>query len=245
MTRSRSVALAVLLAAGAWLLVARLSGRLSTERVGPRPKAGHQAVVLLHGYGAAGDDLVPLARELSAQLPDTTFVLPEGPHRVGLTGHAWVPDFVAPSREVYLARLGDELARTRGQLWRLIGDLRASGVRCEDIYLGGFSQGGRVAADAALRPPDDCRLGGLIVMSGGGVEAELPRGAPPLRVLVTHGTSDGVVSLGTGAGLAHTLAADGHEVRWLTFDGRHEIPAVVRDALPRFLRGDEVGLGAP
>jgi phospholipase/carboxylesterase len=244
-TRSGSVALAALLAACAWLLVGRLSGRLSTERVGPRPSASHPVVVLLHGYGASGDDLVTLARELSSQVPDTTFVMPEGPHRVGLTGHSWVPDFVAPSRDAYEARLAGELAQTRAQLWKLIDDLRASGVPCEDIYLGGFSQGGRVAADAALRPPDGCRLGGLIVMSGGGLSAEVPRGAPAMRVLVTHGTSDGVVPLGTGLALAHALAADGHDVRWLQFDGRHEIPGTVRDAIPRFLRGEEVGASAP
>ncbi len=86
-----------------------------------------------------------------------------------------------------------------------------------------------------------------MVLSGGGMdEAEWPpSGAAPMLVLVTHGTSDSVVSLGTGQATAAKLKAEGHDVRWLEFPGQHQIPAVVREALVGFLRGDEVGVAAP
>lgn len=243
----RPIFLIGLLAAGIWFAWPRLTGRLSWERVGPKPGAARQAVVLLHGFGAPSDDLVGLAEELAPQLPQTTFAIPAGPHAAGLGGRAWVPDFVAPSREEYVQRLALEIDTTSAKIWKLVDSLRSSGLSCENIYLGGFSQGGRMAAEAALRAPQGCNLGGLIVMSGGGFnDAELPAvNGAPMRVLVAHGDRDSVVSAGVGMALAQTLAAGGHTVRWLSFQGAHQIPPEVRGALPAFLSGEDVGTSLP
>src|SRR5690606_1507095 len=49
-------------------------------------------VVLLHGYGAAGDDLVFLAEELHRRLAGRArFALPEAPLRGPANGRAWWP----------------------------------------------------------------------------------------------------------------------------------------------------------
>lgn len=241
----RALAGVALVALGVWFFWGRITGTLDWERVGPKPSAGRQAVVLLHGYGAGCGDLVGLASELSAQLPETTFAVPCGPHRAGL-GHAWYPDMTVATREEYVQRLEVELAATNAKLWKLIGALRAKGVACEDIYVGGFSQGARIAAQVALLEPEDCALGGLIVMSGGLIEVELPEGdAPALRALVSHGNGDSVVSMGAGLTIARTLAARGHAVRWLEFKGKHQIPDEVRDAVASFLQGEDVGAPPP
>ncbi len=234
-------------ASACWFLWGVVSGSLSTIEVGPRPSAGRKVFVLLHGYGAPGDDLEGLAKELSASLPEMSFVIPEGPHRAGVGGHAWIPNYTSPSREEYIARLSTELATTNAQLWKVIDRVRKKGARCEDIYVGGFSQGGRMAAEVALRAPSNCALGGLVVMSGGGMQdAELPAStSSPMRVLVTHGTSDPVVGINVGQFLAHKLKTDGHEVRWLEFAGQHQIPPIVREGVASFLRGDDVGTPAP
>ena len=58
---------------------ARLGG-LDTVIVG---EGDGPAVVLLHGFGAPGEDLVPLARMLDAP-PGTRFVFPVGPIELGL-----------------------------------------------------------------------------------------------------------------------------------------------------------------
>jgi len=213
-------------------------------RVGARPGAGRPVVVLLHGYGASGDDLVGLAEELAKELPGASFLLPPGPHRVQGTGHAWLPDFSEPTLEAYQARLGAELEATTRGVWGLVEQARKKGAACSDIYLGGFSQGGRIAAEVALRAPPDCALGGLIVLSGGTINrSTLPSSAarPRLRVLVAHGRKDGVVSFGVGQELARHFASGGHDVRWLPFDGSHTIPPAVRRAIPAFLRGEAVG----
>src|SRR5687767_3850191 len=48
---------------------------------------GGVAVVLLHGWGAAGDDLVPLARRVAR--PRSRFFMPAGPLTRGPSGRAW------------------------------------------------------------------------------------------------------------------------------------------------------------
>jgi hypothetical protein len=52
----------------------------------PESERGGTLVLLLHGYGAAGDDLVPLARELVR--PRARFVVPAAPLPSG-AGRAW------------------------------------------------------------------------------------------------------------------------------------------------------------
>lgn len=229
----------------AWGLWNFFSGSLSTIEVGAKPSAGRTVFILLHGYGAPGDDLEGLAEELAASLPQASFVIPEGPHRAGI-GRAWIPSFSAPSREEYVVRLNAEIAATNALLWKVIDRVRKKGARCEDLYVGGFSQGGRMAAEVALRAPAGCKLGGLVVMSGGGMDdAELPVSTSPMRVLVAHGTNDPVVGMSVGQWLAHKLKVEGHEVRWLEFAGPHQIPPVVREGVATFLRGNEVGTAAP
>jgi phospholipase/carboxylesterase len=233
-------------ASACWFLWGLVSGSLNTIEVGKKPNASRTVFILLHGYGAPGSDLEGFAEELATRLPEASFVIPEGPHRAGM-GRAWVPNFSAPTREEYVVRLNAEIADTNAKLWKVIDGVRKKGARCENIYVGGFSQGGRMAAEVALRAPSNCKLGGLIVMSGGGMDdAELPPStSSPMRVLVSHGTSDPVVGINVGQFLAHRLKTDGHEVRWLEFAGQHQLPPVVREGVASFLRGDDVGIAAP
>ena len=236
--------LGVLAALAASLAPGCASAALDFTRVGPRPAPGRTVVVLLHGYGAPGDNLVGLAKDLSSALPAMSFLVPAGPHRSGGSGRSWLPDISAPTREEYGKRLQVEVESTSLRVWAVINAARRKGVRCGDIYVGGFSQGGRMAAEVALRGPQDCHLAGVMVMSGSGFDGTaLPpaTGHGPLRVLVTHGSADAVVRFATGWATAQHFAAGGHDVRWLPFAGPHAIAPEVRQALPAFLRGEVVG----
>lgn len=240
----RRALLAALVGAAAFLGW-RAFGPPAVKRVGPRPAQGSTVVVLLHGYGAPADDLVGLADEISSALPGVSFLVPSGPHRVDVGGRSWIPSYSAPSRAEYAVRLAVEIERTSRQVWKVIADARGRGARCEDIFIGGFSQGGRMAAEVALRAPEGCALGGVMVLSGGGMnEVELPasQGKPRMRVLVAHGTADRVVSAARGRAIAEHFARGGHEVRWLEFSGPHTIPPAVREAIPAFVKGQEVGV---
>jgi phospholipase/carboxylesterase len=53
--------------------------RLSGPSIAPRGGAARQLVVLLHGVGADGADLIELAPGLAEHLPQAAFVAPAAP----------------------------------------------------------------------------------------------------------------------------------------------------------------------
>ena len=55
--------------------------QLEGPRVEPR-RAASSLVVLLHGYGANGEDLIALAHAWRGRLPDTAFVAPNAPETI-------------------------------------------------------------------------------------------------------------------------------------------------------------------
>jgi phospholipase/carboxylesterase len=201
-------------------------------------------VVLLHGFGAPGDDLVSLAEVIDAPV---RFVFPEAPLELGgLYGDSrawWLLD---------LARLEDELRRgvprdrrdeipdglptARAQLLRLL-DQVTSRLPTGKLVLGGFSQGAMLSLDVALHrttPPD-----GLVLMSGTLVAASEwePRFAKlaGVPVLQSHGRADGLLPFGIAEVLRDKLRAAGATVEWHDFVGGHEIPMTVLAALTKFL----------
>lgn len=225
------------------LLFASACTGLNVERVGPPPSADQAFVVLLHGHGAPGDDLVGLAKELSAALPDATFIIPAAPHYSGL-GRTWIPSIRAETREEGLVLLEDAIAKTSAKVWAEIEEARKAGVPCSEIVLAGFSLGGHMAAQVALRAPEDCTVGGLVVVAGGGLnDAKLrsPEGRAGMRVLVAHGKKDTVVPLATGKATARHFAEAGLETSLLVFEGSHQIAPPVREALAVFVQKGRVG----
>lgn len=221
-----------------FLLLLSACGGLGVERVGAPPTPGEPFVVLLHGHGAPGDDLVGLAKELSAELPDASFLIPAAPHRGG-GGRTWIPNVRADTREEGIVKLEGVISSGIDKVWLRIDEARNKGVECGDIVLAGFSLGGYMAAQLALRAPEGCDVGGVVVMSGGGAPAEAPlrsaEGRSRMRVLVAHGKRDRVVPLSSGQNIARHFQQAGHVVQVLEFDGAHEIPPEVRQGLLGFL----------
>jgi phospholipase/carboxylesterase len=54
-------------------------------------------------------------------------------------------------------------------------------------------------------------------------------------VFIAHGRQDEVLPFSSSARLAETLRTAGLDVTWVPFDGAHEIPRPVADALGEFL----------
>jgi phospholipase/carboxylesterase len=206
----------------------------SYEVVGPALGEGQSAVILLHGFGASGDDLVPRAEAFSERAPDTTFVVLPAPHTKAL-GRAWM---VGGTHE----RVVEQVAESKELILNTVGDVESAGVAPEDIYLGGFSQGAQMALDVAGGAPTDRRFAGLVLMSGG--LPNWPDAVPPVgadnfadgaRVLVTHGDSDSVIGKAQGTRAAKELRAAGVSVEMVTFSGGHTISAETEDAVVQFL----------
>lgn len=203
-------------------------------------------VVLLHGYGAPGDDLVPLARSLD--VPDgTRFFLPEAMLDLGGGGRAWWP---LDLTEIHRMRASGEmrdlsknvprgLPEARERIRALLDEIvEREGVSRASILLGGFSQGAMLACDVALH--EETSLGGLILLSGTLVAEEQwePRMKRHARmpVLLSHGRQDELLPFPMAERLRDRLQGAGLDVRFVAFDGGHAIPSIVRIGMMRFIR---------
>ena len=220
--------------------LAGLTARVVDRSTDDRPTT----VVLLHGFGAPGDDLVALADAIDAPV---RFVFPEAPLELGgLYGDSrawWLLD---------LARLEDELRRgiprdrrdeipdglpaAREQVMRLVDQVE-SRLPTRRLVLGGFSQGAMLALDVALhreQPPAALMLMSGTLLAASVWEPLLPKlaGVP---VLMSHGRGDGLLPFGIAEVLRDKLAAAGARVEWHPFVGAHEIPLAVIAAAARFV----------
>jgi phospholipase/carboxylesterase len=153
------------------------------------PRSGEPAdslVVLLHGVGSNGDDLIRLADAWAEKLPHTAFHAPHGPdHFAGApTGYQWYT-FDDPQRR------GEEQSRSASALDTYIDELLAQyeldSLRC---ILGGFSQGAGMSLYAG--PRRQTALGGIVAFSGVMSAAETLKDelANKSPVCLIHGADD-------------------------------------------------------
>ena len=228
--------------------VARL-GSLQVRLVGGTDREGGgdgPVVVLLHGFGAPGDDLVPLWRVMDVPR-EVRFVFPAAPHELSMglgESRAWwhldtqkVEQALAQgvARDVSSERpeeLDAALAAVDGMLAAVIDELRPS-----SLVLGGFSQGAMLSLGCALHTTRP--LAGLILMSGALLDAYgwVPRmlARKGLPVLQSHGRADPLLSFEAAERLRDDLTGAGLEVTWIAHRGGHEIPPPVLDAAGAFI----------
>jgi phospholipase/carboxylesterase len=223
-------------------LKVRLTGGMDGRGGGNGP-----AVVLLHGWGAPGDDLVPLGQEIAAP-PGTRFVFPEAPLPLpmgfGDSRGWWMLDIEQRQREIAAGRARDlsrkipeGLAAARANVIALLDELdRRAGV--SQIVLGGFSQGAMLACDVALRTGRS--LAGLVLLSGTLLAADewtqLMSKRKGLKVFQSHGSMDPLLPSFMAEQLLDLLMQAGLSVEWIGFRGGHEIPGLVLDRLGAFLK---------
>jgi phospholipase/carboxylesterase len=203
--------------------------------------------VLLHGFGASGDDLVGLAGEIEGPV---RLVFPEAPIALGgLYGTArawWMLDLARLDAELRSGKprdrrdeIPDGLPEARTRVMQMLDELSARfDIAPERLVLGGFSQGAMVSLDVALHrqaPP-----AGLLLMSGTLIaESEWqPRMASLAKVpvMMSHGRSDVLLPHHVAEVLRDQLIAAGAVVDWQSFSGGHEIPRAAISAANKLLR---------
>lgn len=222
-------------------LTVHLAGGTDREGGGDGP-----VVVLLHGFGAPGTDLVPLWREIAVS-KSTRFVFPEAPLELSIMpgARAWWNidvsrfestltsggDLMALTREV-----PEGLAASREKIVALL-DAVDRDLGASHVVLGGFSQGAMLALDVALR--SERPLAGLVLMSATLIAADewtplLPqrRGLP---VLQSHGRSDPLLPFAIAEHLRDLLQKAGLDLRFVPFNGGHAISAGVLDELGKLV----------
>ncbi|MDA0282757.1 MAG: phospholipase [Planctomycetota bacterium] len=200
-------------------------------------------VILCHGFGAPGTDLVPIGGELMRCQPrlmeSTQFIFPQAPlslEEFGMIGgRAWWPlDVVKLNAAIQRGEFRDqrkynppELANARQMLMALIDEVRGrTGLPASKIVLGGFSQGSMLATDVALRmdqaPGALCVWSGTLLCEEEWRELALKRGS--LKVLQSHGTVDPILPFEAATWLRDLFVNSGFNVEFIEFPDVHTIP---------------------
>jgi phospholipase/carboxylesterase len=205
---------------------------------GPKPGA---AVVVLHGLGADGHDLVPVAEAMNLDpVGDLRFVFPHAPQRpVTLNGgyvmRAWYDIFAlgGPRRE-------DEpgLRASLGLIEELLAREKARGIPPARIVLAGFSQGCAMTLLTGLRHAE--RLAGLAGMSGylplaSTTAAERSMANAGVPVFLAHGRDDPLVTVDRGRAAHDALVVLGYPVEWHEYAHEHTISLAEIADLNRWL----------
>ena len=152
--------------------------------------APRQIVVLLHGYGSSGDDMIALAPSWQGAMPGALFLAPHAPQRCALgAGYQWW------SLSDYSPRaLAAGAAAAAPALDALIDrKLAQYGLTDADLALVGFSQGTMMALQVGLRRPRPvaCVVGYSGALTGTADLSEAGYSKPP--VMLIHGSADAVV----------------------------------------------------
>ena len=207
-------------------------------------KAPQFCVILCHGYGAPGVDLVPLASELTAMCGDRAdsvlYVFPQAPldlTEYGLPGGRawWMIDINrfqrAMERPEELVRLSRETPPGMPESSRLLQELvadvqRRTGIPAGRTLLGGFSQGSMVSTDVALRLPEPpaglCIFSGTLLAQDEWKKLAQQRGS--MKVLQSHGRFDPILPFAGAEKLRDLFLEARFEVEFLPFSGPHTIP---------------------
>ena len=167
--------------------------------------------LILHGYGADGENLVDLAEVLHESLEFPLFIIPDAPF-----GYEYAPDmgnqwFSLLDRTESVLVDGAETARKI--LLNFIDEhLEKYELGYENLVLIGFSQGAMMSIFTALQLPKSCKA--VVSFSGTMVSGEQTiatcKSKPPICII--HGSKDDVVPLSLGKFTAKTLKSIGFSV---------------------------------
>jgi phospholipase/carboxylesterase len=172
-------------------IVRETKGGLSTLVRQPQSEGDPKGIIiLLHGWGADGTDLMDLAPAMAPQLPDFIFAAPDAPEPCSANpmGRQW---FELNQDQAGLDNGPDQ---AQGHVRSLIEELcKGYDLGFENVALIGFSQGGMMALHTGFRLPSS--IAGIVSFSGALLAPDrLERektSSPP--VLLVHGREDQVV----------------------------------------------------
>ncbi len=175
----------------------------------PEGKQAKQLVVLCHGVGADGYDLIDLAPAWSRALPEAAFVAPSAPERYDQDPHGLGRQWFSVADRTPSV-MAEGVRRAATMLGPFINaELTRLGLPPEAYALMGFSQGAMTVLFTGLRRPAAPRA--ILAYSGAllapeVLAAEMANRAP---VLLVHGEADDVVPVFRSRDAEQTLRAAG------------------------------------
>lgn len=185
---------------------------LDGPRAAPASGPASSLVVLLHGYGADGADLIGLAEPLGPHLPRTVFRAPNAPDACAVNpgGRQWFPiPWIDGSTE---AAMGAGFLRAAEILEAyLAGAMAEEGVGPDRTALLGFSQGTMMGLHVGprIRPA----LAGIVGFSGRVADKGALKAAPERPpVLLVHGDRDEMIPVAALGEAEAALSEAGYPV---------------------------------
>jgi phospholipase/carboxylesterase len=201
---------------------------------GANPQA---SVIWLHGLGADGHDFEPIVAELELEQP-VRFVFPHAPVRPvtinqGMRMRAWydILQFGPGPEDETGVRASQKLVEA------MIAAEKERGIR--QIVLAGFSQGGAIVLQTALRHSE--RLAGVLALSTylplhRTLEAERSAANREVPIFMAHGQHDDVIPLQRAEQSRQLLERLGYKVQWRSYPMPHSVcPEEIAD-IAAFLR---------
>ena len=187
---------------------------LDGPRAGPAQAQDGRAkelIILLHGLGADGNDLISLAPRFAQVLPEAAFVSPNAPFPCDMAppgaqmGRQW---FSFQDRDPAAVLAGARAAAVHLDAF-IDAELELAGLTDDRLVLLGFSQGTMIALHTAIRRARPCAavIGFSGALVGPELLAEEVRSRPP--VLLVHGDADEVVPFQSMAAAEQALRAAG------------------------------------
>jgi phospholipase/carboxylesterase len=194
--------------------LADLTGPEVPPAAGTAPR---DLIILLHGYGADGQDLIGLAPHLGQVFPQAHFIAPNAPEpcEIAPMGRQW---FGLMDRSDAAMWQGVQTAAP--MLDRFIDQqLERHGLSADRLALVGFSQGTMMALHVAprRRAAPACMVGFSGRLVGASHLADQMVSRPP--VLLVHGEADEVVPVAALDEASSALTGAGFEVETLRRPG--------------------------
>lgn len=184
-------------------------GKLTGPRLPPARGEATHLVVLAHGYGADGNDLIGLAPHWQRMMPTVAFVAPNAPERCpGSPGYQWFPIARLDPHEM---QKGVESAAPIFETF-LESELARLNLPPERLALVGFSQGTMMSLHVGLRRA--VKPAAIVGYSGvlAGAPPQLGADTPP--ILLIHGDADDMIPADALFMSAGALGHAGACVQW-------------------------------
>jgi len=190
-------------------------------------KNPQHSIIWLHGLGADGQDFAPIAEEL--ELPVAVrYIFPHAPMRPvtingGFVMRAWY-DIASQSMDAQQDAAG--IRASQALMETLIAQEVARGIAPRNIILAGFSQGGAIALQTALRHA--VPLGGVLALStylplAESTPGELLEQTKATPIFMAHGRIDPVVPYALGVASRNALLEFGYAVEWHEYAMQHSV----------------------
>lgn len=192
-----------------------------------------KALILLHGVGSNEKDLFGLVNYLPK---DYYIICPQGHFPMGGGRYAWYNVDFSTGKPVYSVQQEKE---SRELIRQFVAEMKVK-YQLDEVYLGGFSQGGIMSYTIGLSDPGLVK--GIIILSSRILEEVKPvlvNQAPVLQAFVAHGRQDGTLGIHYAREAKEYLEGMHVLISYHEYDMGHQINEQVLTDLNRWLEAQQ------